>query len=88
MKLTHTQLLDRAVARLAAKWPGVDADQERAIMGEWDDFRLATYGLETEIEAEIEAETPRERASRTAVIHRLASYATHLSQRNRLRNER
>lgn len=41
-KLTHAELLDAAVARVAAKWPTVDAAKERAAMADWTDYRLAT----------------------------------------------
>lgn len=37
-----------------------------------------------QIEARADADTPRERASRTSAINRLASYAHHFAQRNRL----
>lgn len=36
-----------------------------------------------QLEVSAEAETPRERATRTRTIHRLAQYTRHLSQRNR-----
>jgi len=36
-----------------------------------------------DLEARADAETPREQASRTSVIHRLSRYCQHLSQRNR-----
>jgi len=36
-----------------------------------------------DLENRADAETPREKASRTSVIHRLAKYTRHLMERNR-----
>lgn len=45
------------------------------------------HKMADQIEARAEAETPRERASRTSAINRLSRYAQHLADRNRWRDE-
>lgn len=47
----------------------------------------AVRKMADQIEARADAETPRERASRTSAINRLAQYAHHLANRNRRRGE-
>lgn len=41
-KMTRTDLLESALDRIQAKWPGVDRAAEAKSMADWSDRRLAT----------------------------------------------